>query len=185
MSSCESPPLADPGVVPQLPWVYLLLPQNTLVSEHVKPSLCWCLTGGPVKPSKPHRRQFSTFPQAKGPTAPKLTPSKGQIMFSVSASTVCEVKKATKTTHTECQPPLSNHIQDLHAGHVHTALFVFCAEGNATGSNSGSHLSAGPRPSNPSWRKLNPLFKHFLLPQPQRNFFFFHRLLVWFWGIYG
>lgn len=63
-----------------------LTPQDTLVPS----------TASETEQAPP--TQLPTFPGEKGQTAPSL-PSKGQIIFSVSVSTVCEVKKATKATH--------------------------------------------------------------------------------------
>lgn len=85
--------LADPGVVPQ---VAMAVPSPPTGHTGAR---AWL-----VKLSKPPHNTIPHIPSSKGPNSSQAHPGKGQIIFCVSASTVCEVKKATKP-HTQSVNP--------------------------------------------------------------------------------
>lgn len=107
-----------------------------------------------VKTSKPPSKVIPHVPSGKADNVSQANPGKGQMIFYAPASTVCKVKKATKT-HTEPTPPYLI-IPRIYAHRVRqdvkcTAKFIFCAEGRAPGSNTEIRLSAGPQPSYLAW----------------------------------
>lgn len=85
--------LADAGVVPQLAMAVPSPPTGHTGARE------W-----PVKPRKPPPDTIPHVPSGKGANSSQAHPGKGQIVFSVSASTVREVKKATKP-HTPSATP--------------------------------------------------------------------------------